>query len=78
MRVYNLVGGTLLWEEEGLPFATGRGPSKWVPCPVSITIILSRKIKKALRWFSDAAAALWRSLGICAKTQEGADTNVLN
>jgi rhodanese-related sulfurtransferase len=45
-KVYNIVGGTLLWEEEGLPFATGRGPSKWVPCPFSIATILARKTRK--------------------------------
>ncbi len=45
-RVYNIVGGTLLWEEEGLPFATGKGPSKWVPCPFSIAIISTRKTRK--------------------------------
>jgi len=45
-KVYNIVGGTLLWEEEGLPFATGRGPSKWVPCPFSIATILTRKTRR--------------------------------
>lgn len=47
-RVYNIVGGTLLWEEEGLPFATGQGPSKWVPCPFSIATILTRKTRKLI------------------------------
>lgn len=49
-KIYNIIGGTLLWGEEGLPFATGRGPSKWVACPFSITIIVTREVRKALRF----------------------------
>jgi rhodanese-related sulfurtransferase len=47
-KVHNIIGGTLLWEEEGLPFATGRGPSKWIPCPFSLAMILTRKVKKLI------------------------------
>jgi rhodanese-related sulfurtransferase len=61
-RVYNILGGTLLWEEEGLPFATGRGPSKWVVCPFSITFILSMKAKKALRFVYVASADFLKSI----------------
>lgn len=61
-RVYNLVGGTLLWEEEGLPFATGRGPSKWVACPVSNTIVLTRTIRKLLKTAYSASVNVLRSL----------------
>ena len=47
--VYNVVGGTLLWEEEGLPFASGtEGVNKFSFCPFSISIITFKKIKKVL------------------------------
>lgn len=59
-KVYNIIGGTLLWEEEGLPFATGRGPSKWVACPFSITLIAGLKAKRALRFVYGALAGLLR------------------
>ena len=37
-EVYNIVGGTLLWEEEGLPFASGlEGPSKFAFCKAGCT-----------------------------------------
>ncbi|MBW2565122.1 MAG: rhodanese-like domain-containing protein [Deltaproteobacteria bacterium] len=39
-KVYNIVGGTLLWEEEGLPFASF--------CPFFISIVTFKKIKKVL------------------------------
>ena len=47
--VYNIVGGTLLWEEEGLPFASGtEGVNKFSFCPFFISIITFKKIKKVL------------------------------
>ena len=47
--VYNIVGGTLLWEEEGLPFAVGtEGVNKFSFCPFFISIITFKKIKKVL------------------------------
>ena len=48
--VYNIVGGTLLWEEEGLPFASGtEGVNKFSFCPFFISIITFKKIKKVLQ-----------------------------
>lgn len=45
-NVYNIVGGTLLWEEEGLPFATGTsGINKLTLCPFYIFILVSKKVK---------------------------------
>jgi rhodanese-related sulfurtransferase len=45
--VYNIVGGALLWEEEGLPFASGfEHASKFSLCPIFLTITLKKKIKK--------------------------------
>jgi rhodanese-related sulfurtransferase len=61
-KVYNIIGGTLLWEEEGLPFATGRGPSKWVACPFSITVIVTRKTRKLLKAAYGASVDLLRAL----------------
>ena len=46
-KVYNIIGGTLLWKEEGLPFAPGLdGAGKFLFCPFSIAIATFRKIKK--------------------------------
>ncbi len=48
-KVYNIVGGTLLWKEEGLPFASGtEGVNKFSFCPFSISIMTFKKIKKIL------------------------------
>ena len=47
--VYNITGGTLLWEEERLPFASGTdGVNKFSFCPIFISIVTFKKIKKAL------------------------------
>ncbi len=47
--VYNITGGTLLWEEEGLPFASGTdGVNKFSFCPFFISIVTFKKIKKVL------------------------------
>ena len=49
-EVYNIVGGTLLWEEEGLPFASGlEGPSRFALCPVFMSIILVKRLRKLLQ-----------------------------
>lgn len=61
-KIYNIIGGTLLWEEEGLPFATGRRPSKWVACPFSITIMVTRKIRKAIRFAYGASNDFLKSI----------------
>ncbi len=48
--VYNIVGGTILWKEEGLPFASGtEGVNKFSFCPFFISIITFKKIKKVMR-----------------------------
>lgn len=48
-RVYNLVGGTLLWEEEGLPFATGTsGTNNFALCPFFIFILIKNRVKQLL------------------------------
>ncbi len=48
--VYNVVGGTLLWEEEGLPFASGtEGVNRFSFCPFFISIVTFKKIKKVLQ-----------------------------
>ena len=48
--VYNIVGGTLLWEEEGLPFASEtEGVNKFSFCPFFISIVTFKKIKKVLQ-----------------------------
>ncbi len=47
--VYNITGGTLLWEEEGLPFASGtNGVNKFSFCPFFILIVTLKKVKKIL------------------------------
>jgi len=49
-EVYNIVGGTLLWEEEELPFGSGlEGPSRFALCPVFMSIILVKKVGKLLQ-----------------------------
>jgi rhodanese-related sulfurtransferase len=46
-EVYNIVGGTILWEEEGLPFAPGgERRSRFTLCPISNFVILVFKVKK--------------------------------
>lgn len=45
--VYNIVGGTLLWEEEGLPFATGTsGTNKLSLCPFFIFVLIKKRVKQ--------------------------------
>jgi rhodanese-related sulfurtransferase len=47
-NVYNLVGGTLLWEEEDLPFAAGGQSAGFTFCPIFISIVTYKKMKKLL------------------------------
>ena len=48
--VQNIIGGTLLWEEEGLPFASGtKGVNKFSFCPFFISIVTFKKVKKGLQ-----------------------------
>ena len=48
--VYSITGGTLLWEEEGLPFASGtEGVNKFSFCPFFVSIVMFKKIKKVLQ-----------------------------
>ena len=50
-NVYNVIGGTLLWEEEGLPFSPEtEGVNKFSFCPFLISIIIFRKIKKLFNY----------------------------
>jgi len=60
--VYNITGGTLLWEEEGLPFASETdGVNKFSFCPFFITIVTIKKIKKV---FHNALSRIVRGKGI--------------
>jgi rhodanese-related sulfurtransferase len=46
-EIYNIVGGTILWEEEGLPFASGmESSSRFALCPISILLTLMIRLKK--------------------------------
>ncbi|MBW2582191.1 MAG: rhodanese-like domain-containing protein, partial [Deltaproteobacteria bacterium] len=50
VAVYNIIGGTLLCEEEGLPFASGTEVvNKLSFCPFFSSIEVIKKIKKALQ-----------------------------
>jgi rhodanese-related sulfurtransferase len=47
--VYNIVGGSLLWKEAGLPFASEtEGVYKFSFCPFIISIMTFKKIKEIL------------------------------
>ncbi|CAB5139809.1 hypothetical protein D3OALGA1CA_3798 [Olavius algarvensis associated proteobacterium Delta 3] len=46
-KVYNITGGTLLWEEEGLPFSSETdGVNRFSFCPFFISVVILKKIKK--------------------------------
>jgi len=46
-EIYNIVGGTILWEEEGLPFASGmESSSRLSLCPISISLTIMIRLKK--------------------------------
>jgi rhodanese-related sulfurtransferase len=64
--VYNVVGGTLLWEEEGLPFASGtEGVNKFSFCPFFISIVTFKKIKKILH---NVSSRITQNTGIAASS----------
>jgi len=64
--VYNVVGGTLLWEEEGLPFASGtEGVNKFSFCPFFISIVTFKKIKKILY---NVSSRITQNTGIAASS----------
>ena len=66
--VYNITGGTLLWEEEGLPFASGTdGVNKFSFCPFFITIVTVKKIKKV---FHNALSRIVRGKGIATSAEQ--------
>ena len=68
-RVYNITGGTLLWEEEGLPFASGTdGVNKFSFCPFFISIVTFIKIKKA---FYVVLSRIAPSKGVAASSGQG-------
>ncbi|MBN2569215.1 MAG: rhodanese-like domain-containing protein [Deltaproteobacteria bacterium] len=49
-RVYNVIGGTMLWEDEGLPFAQGTGGTNISSfCPVVASLTAYKKVKTMLR-----------------------------
>jgi len=47
-KVYNLVGGTLLWEEEGMSFASGATAHRFVLCPIFMSALIIVKTRKML------------------------------
>jgi len=64
--VYNITGGTLLWEEEGLPFASGaKGVNKFSFCPFFISIVTFNKIKKILH---NVSSRIVQHTGIAASS----------
>ena len=64
--VYNIVSGTLLWEEEGLPFASGtEGVNKFSFCPFFISIVTFKKIKKILH---NVSSRITQNTGIAASS----------
>jgi len=48
-KIYNLVGGTLLWEEEGLPFASEGSSNQFSFCPIFLSILAFRKLIKLIK-----------------------------
>ncbi len=63
-KVYNIVGGTLLWREEGLPFASGKeGVNKFSFCPVIISLMTFKKIKKILH---NVSSPINQNIGIAS------------
>lgn len=67
--VYNIVGGTILWEEEGLPLVSGaEGVSKFSFCPFFISIVTFRKIKKILH---NASSYLTQNTPVAGSSEQG-------
>ena len=60
-EVYNLTGGTLLWKEEGLPFASGTGgKNKFSICPFFMTVVAFKNIKKGPEHCADPCGSIQR------------------
>lgn len=56
-KAYNLVGGTLLWEEFGYPFAQGTGEiHKFTVCPVMNARLIKKKISSLFLGQANAKA----------------------
>ena len=67
--VYNIVGGTILWEEEGLPLVSGtEGKSKFSFCPFFISIVTFRKIKKILH---NASLHITQNTPVAGSSEQG-------
>jgi rhodanese-related sulfurtransferase len=67
-KVYNIVGGTLLWKEEGLPFASGtEGVNKFSFCPFFISIVTFKKIKKILH---NVSSSITQNTGIASSSEQ--------
>jgi rhodanese-related sulfurtransferase len=67
-EVYNIVGGTILWEEEGLPFAPGLGRrSRFTLCPISNLIILVFKAKKFFQRGYESFLGMLTTAGLLRK-----------
>jgi rhodanese-related sulfurtransferase len=66
--VYNIVGGTLLWEEEGFPFASEtEGVNKFSFCLFFISIVTFKKIKKILH---NVSSRFTQNTGIAASSRQ--------
>ena len=64
--IYNITGGTLLWEEEGLPFSSEtKGVNKFSFCPFFISIVTFKKIKKILH---NVSSRITQNTGIVASS----------
>jgi rhodanese-related sulfurtransferase len=67
-KVYNIIGGTLLWKEEGLPFASGtEGVNKLSFCPFFISIVTFKKIKKILH---NVSSHITQNTGIANSSEQ--------
>ena len=67
-KVYNIVGGTLLWKEEGLPFVSGtEGVNKFSFCPFFISIVTFKKIKKILH---NVSLHITQNTGIASSSEQ--------
>jgi len=66
--VYSIVGGTLLWKEEGLPFASEtEGVNRYSCCPFFISIMAFTKVKKILHRVS---SHITQNIGITSSSEQ--------
>jgi len=66
--VYNIVGGTLLWKEEGLPLASGtKGVNKFSFCPFAVSIMMFKKFKKILH---NVSSHITQHTGITSSSEQ--------